>query len=119
MDQTFTIMKHILAVATFSLIFLNCSASQSISGTFAGDRIKSFRFTEKYWYVDGFGSHKMKAIEYTKDGILSTYKFKTDTYESWFETAASRTFLVIGWRKCKSCKYYRFTIKKIKNTLIR
>lgn len=107
------IMKHILVLLLISL-FPTTIFCQTISGKFESN--KNFKFTEKYWCVDGFGTKKMLGIEYTKNGILSSYKFKSKEYESWFSTEDDKTYLNIQQSKCVSCKPKKYIVKKLKVT---
>jgi len=93
---------------------MSCTFSQSISGTFRGDAIKNFKFTKKYWYVDGFGSHKITSIYYTQNGSTSTYEFHCSEYIAWFSVENSIPILNVTKNRCEFCQKYKFTIKKIR-----
>jgi len=111
------IMKHILVLLAFSLL-PNFLFSQTISGTFFGDRIKRFKLSENYIDVDGFGSKKTVKIE--RSGPNSQYKlrFYSESYCYWLSTVLGIVYLNIEPTKC-SCKPYKFKVKKFKKVDLR
>lgn len=104
-------MKFIIP---FLFLFISCQ-SQNISGRTMNDKYFSFR--KDYIYVDGFGQHRIKCIETSKNEFKMD--FITENYIFWFSSEDQHIWLNVKWVKCHSRKPMKFQVKKFKNKMIK